>query len=425
MGVKSTPHRATFMGTQDHVAGFIPSRHRANPDMQRMLGLLHRLMPGLDPPGPQMWQRMGEDFMRGDEPMDRLVDWMFATGMRESRAWFDAALERGIASVKDAPLPLREFFERIEKRPAWVDDARIAAGAELHRRAGIAATYAGRDVALVGGYQASAFNKTLLLTGALEKGPARRFAETLRWALDCTGERGMDRFGAGFKATVHVRLIHALVRRHVQRLPGWRMAEWGLPINQPDMAATLLGALVVPLLAARLMGMPQTRDERESVVHLARYIGWLMGVEDAWLPVDERSALTLLGQLLLSLANPDETSAQMARPMADEPLGRPYRRLAFLRGRWERSKHLSISRLFLGRRGMQQLGLPTGTLPWYPLAVAPWNLARHLAARVLPGGKARAAQSGRRAQEGFLRLLSGETVAVIGRSVPSMVQPPN
>ncbi len=407
------------MGTQDSVAGFIPSRHRASPEMQRILGLLHRLMPELEPPSPQMWQRMGEDFMRGDEPMDRLLDWMFAAGMRESRPLFDQALAQGIETLVDAPAPLREFFALIDTRPEWLDAERLAIGAELHRRGGAAVVYAGRDVSLVGGYQASAFNKTLLLTGALEKGPARRFAETLRWALDCTGENGMDRFGPGFRSTVHVRFIHAMVRRRVQKLPAWRMAEWGLPINQPDMAATLLGALIVPLLAARLMGMPQTRREREGATHLARYVGWLMGVDDAWLPTDERSALTLLGQLLLSLANPDETSAQLARPMADEPLGRPYSRLSWLRGRVDRSKHLSISRLFLGRRGMRHLGLPANTLPWYPLVILPVNLARHLASRMFPGGQARAARAGRRQQEDFLALLSGGRAAVVGQVVDS------
>jgi hypothetical protein len=405
------------MGTQDFGMGFVPSRHRASPEMQRILGLLHRLMPALEAPSDHLWQRMGEHFMRGDAPMDRLVEWMFANGMRESRALFDRALENGIATVQNAPPPLREFFEKIEARPAWVDDGKLSVGAELHRRAGVAATYAGRDVALVGGYQASAFNKTLLLTGALEKGPARRFAETLRWALDCTGEGGMGRFGAGYKSTVHVRLIHGLVRRHVRALPTWRMAEWGLPINQPDMSATLLGALIVPLLAARLMGMPQTRAEREAAVHLARYIGWLMGVEDEWLPSDENAALTLLSQLLLSLANPDETSAQLARPMADEPLRRPYARFAGLRGRLERSKHLSISRLFLGSRGMRQLGLPSQVLPWYPLLMMPVNLTRHLASRIVPGGKQRAAQRGRAAQERFLGLLAGNQAAVVGQSV--------
>jgi hypothetical protein len=192
------------------------------------------------------------------------------------------------------------------------------------------------------------------------------------------------------------------------------MEEWGLPINQPDMAATLLGALIVPLLAARVMGMVQTRGERDAAVHHARYVGWLMGVEEGWLPNDETEALTLLTQILLSIANPDESSAQMARPMIDEPMGRPYRRFAAIRRRIDRSKHLSISRLFLGRRGMRNLGLPEGVLPWYPLLVMPFNLGYHLVTRLLPGGKAHAARRGRRAQERFLALLSGEHAAVVG-----------
>lgn len=402
------------MGSSTPIEGFVPSRHRASPDMQRMLGLLHRLMPGVRPPSSELWDRMGRDFMRGDGPIDRLVEWMAASGMRETRALFEQALEGGIDAVADAPAPLRAFFEEIEAPPAWLDRDKLELGAQMHRRGGVAGTYGGRDVALVGGYQASAFNKTLLLTGALEKGPARRFAETLRWALDCTAAHGMDRFEAGFKSTVRVRLIHGLVRRHVQRLPVWRMEEWGLPINQPDMAATLLGALIVPLLAARVMGMVQTRGERDAAVHHARYVGWLMGVEEGWLPNDETEALTLLTQILLSIANPDESSAQMARPMIDEPMGRPYRRFAAIRRRIDRSKHLSISRLFLGRRGMRNLGLPEGVLPWYPLLVMPFNLGYHLVTRLLPGGKAHAARRGRRAQERFLALLSGEHAAVVG-----------
>lgn len=409
------------MGSPTPIEGFIPSRHRANPEMQRMLGLLHRLMPGVRPPSPALWERMGRDFMRGDEPIDQLVEWMAANGPRETRALFEQALERGIDSMPDAPEPLRAFFAIIDTPPHWLDRGAVERGAELHRRAGTHATFGGRDVALVGGYQASAFNKTLLLTGALEKGPARRFAETLRWALDCTAAHGMERFEAGFKSTVRVRLIHALVRRHVQRLPEWRMQEWGLPINQPDMAATLLGALVVPLLVARVMGMPQTRRERDAAVHLARYVGWLMGVEEDWLPNDENEALTLLTQILLSISNPDETSAQMARPMADEPLGRPYHRFAWLRRRIDRSKHLSISRLFLGRRGMRHLGLPDGVLPWYPLVVMPFNLGYHLVTRLVPGGRARAATRGRRAQERFLALLSGDQAPVVGAMAASPV----
>ena len=213
-----------------------------------------------------------------------------------------------------------------------------------------------------------------------------------------------------------MRLIHALVRRHVRELAGWRMEAWGLPINQPDMAATLLGSLSVPLLGARPMGMPQSRAEREDANHLVRYVGWLMGVDPGWLAETHDQALGLLMQMLLSLANPDETSVQMAQPMADEPLHRQYPRWGALRGRLERSRHLSISRAFLGRRAMRQLGLPDRVLPWYPVLNFPRSLARHVVSRVLPGGKARAAERGRFEQEAFLKLLSGERTAVIGES---------
>lgn len=421
--MSTEPERHEIRATTDPCLppGFIPSRHRDNrAEAQRQLGALRWLIPGGGEPTPERWQAMGEALMHGDEPMDQLVEWMFASGMGPARGLFERALERGIDAVPDAPMPLREFFARIERRPDWVDDQLVREGGELYRRGGMEVIYAGRDVAFIGGYQASAFNKTLLLTGALSKGPTRRLAETLRWALDCTAAGGMDRFGAGFKSTVRVRLIHALVRRHVQQRPEWRMREWGLPINQIDMAATLLGTVNVPLLGARIMGMPQSRHERDAATHSGRYIGWLMGIEPRWLPTDEHSALVLLYQMLLSLSHPDETSIQLAGPMVDEPLQRPYPRFAALRGRFDRARHLSISRLFLGRAGMRNLGLPEGTLPWYPLLKLPFTLSRHLCSRLLPDGKIRAAKEGRRAQEQFLQLLSGKHEAVIGQAATSV-----
>lgn len=397
--------------------GSVPTRHRKHPEqVRRFLGALKWVMPGVHEPDDARWRQIGEALMHGDEPADRLVTWMVGHGMRAARAQFEQALERGIDSLSDPPAALREFFAGIDTPPPWLDWHLQATGAEVYRRGGIELVYVARDVSFLGGYQASAFNKTLLLTGALTKGTTRRLGETLRWALDCTAEGGMRRFGAGFKSTVRVRLIHALVRRHVSQLPAWRMREWGLPINQIDMAATLLGAASVPLLGARVLGMLQTRFERDAATHSARYLGWLMGVEERWLPVDEASAMRLLYEFLLSISNPDETSVQLAQPMADEPLSRPYPRWAALRGRFDRARHLSISRLFLGRRGLRNLGLPESTLPWYPILNWPRCAARHLLSRVLPDGRARAAQAGRQAQEEFLQLLSGAEQAIIGQT---------
>jgi hypothetical protein len=398
--------------------GFIPTRHRRSPDVARMLGLLHRFAPAIAEPDAARWDEIGRSLMQGDPEMDALLTAMQAHGLRAARAQFERALADGLDAVPDAIPELWAFIQRYSTPPVWLDRARIERGADLFSRCGRNSLFVGRDVALLGGYQASAFNRTLILTGALQKGPARRLAETVRWSLDCTAPGGLEVHGIGWQSTLMVRFIHALVRRSVVARDDWQLADWGLPINQPDMAATLYGSLTVPVLGARLLGMPQSRRERDDAAHLVRYVGWLIGVEERWLADTEGASMAQLFEFLLSLTNPDETSPMMAVPLADEPLSRPYPNLGWARGRIERSLHLSISWAFLGGDAMRKLGLPDRVLPWYPLLSIPVSLVRHSAARLIPGGRARLARRGRAAQEAYVRGLTPQQhAAVIGESV--------
>ncbi|WP_280269370.1 oxygenase MpaB family protein [Nocardia wallacei] len=392
----------------------VPRRH---PDAPRKVPGLRpfALLMGIGKPSPEQWRDLGESLLVADEPMDRVVDWMYAEGSDRTRPLFERALREGIASVPDAPEPLREFFVRYETVPEWVDWDKIRRAERAFRAGGADGLYIARDVSLLGGYLASGFNKTLIRTGALEKGPAKRFAETLQWALDVTSEDGMRPLGAGYRSTIHVRLIHAFVRRHVAAMPDWDTEEWGVPINQTDMAATLVGALIAPMVGAMPMGIVPTPADADAAAHLTRYVGWLIGVREEWLPDGFRDAVRLLYHCLCAITNPDETTPQLALPMGDEPLGWHYRNLPVLRGRLARAQHLSIAGTFLGPKAMRSLGLPAYMPPWYPLLRIPVNLTRSAATR-LPGGPARAAARGRREQEAFLRRLVGEQDAVIGES---------
>ncbi|QIS22256.1 oxygenase MpaB family protein [Nocardia terpenica] len=394
----------------------VPRRH---PDSPRKVPGLRpfALLMGIGKPSPRQWRVLGEALLVGDEPMDRLVDWMCTEGSDRTRPLFERALHAGIASVPEAPEPLREFFVRYETVPEWVDWAKIRRAERVFRAGGADGLYIARDVALLGGYLASGFNKTLVRTGALEKGPAKRFAETLQWALDVSSEEGMRPLGPGYRSTIRVRLIHAFVRRHVAALPDWDTAEWGVPINQTDMAATLVGALISPFVGAMPMGIVPTRADLDAAAHLTRYVGWLIGVRDEWLPNGFRDAVRLLYHCMTAITNPDETTPQLAMPMGDDPLGWHFRSMPGLRGRIARAQHLSIASTFLGPQAMRRLGLPAYMPPWYPLLRIPVNLAHSGAALLLPGGADRAAARGRREQEEFLRLLVGDEQAVIGESV--------
>ncbi|MGI5218462.1 oxygenase MpaB family protein [Nocardia sp. CA-290969] len=395
----------------------VPTRHPRTP----------RAVPGLRPfalllgirrPDTRRWQALGESLLVADPAMDELAAWMCETGTATTRPLFDQALASGIASIPDPPAPLAAFFRHIETPPAWVDPALLRRGAQVYRMGGADGLYLARDVSFLGGYLASGFNKTLLRTGALEKGPAARFADTLRWAMDVSGEDAMAPFGAGYRSTLRVRLIHALVRRQLLAEPDWRTGEWGLPINQTDMAATLVGALLAPFVGGMAMGMLPRRADLDAAAHLTRYVGWLIGVEDQWLPTGFRDGVRVLYHCLTAIMNPDETSRRLAIPMARDPLGWSYPNMPRLRGQLARAQHLSIATTFLGPRAVHRLGLWPYMPPWYPLLRFPVNLARSAAARFARDGRVHAAERGRRQQQRFLELL---TAAPITAGAPTQL----
>jgi ER-bound oxygenase mpaB/B'/Rubber oxygenase, catalytic domain len=236
----------------------------------------------------------------------------------------------------------------------------------------------------------------------------------MQWAMDVIAQDGLEPRGIGYRSTLRVRLIHALVRRHVAAMPDWRSDEWGLPINQTDMAATLVGALIVPSVGVMGMGLVLPPAEYEALAHFTRYVGWLLGVEDHWLPQDFRDSVRILFHTLTALANPDASTRQLAAPMIEDPLSWHYRVLAGPRRRLARALHLSVTSGILGPRAMQTLGLPALVPPWYMLVRIPFNISRSVAA-LLPGGFERAAVRGQREQSAFLHTMIGGS-ATIGAS---------
>jgi hypothetical protein len=188
-----------------------------------------------------------------------------------------------------------------------------------------------------------------------------------------------------------------------------------VPVNQTDMAATLVGAIISPPAGAIGMGILLTPAELDGIAHLTRYVGWLIGVQDEWLPHTFRDGVRILYHTLTALAEPDESTKQLAVPMVDDPMAWHYRRMPGLRRRIARAQHLSVTSGFLGPRAMRALGLAY-VPPWYPLLRVPVNVTRSIAAMTLPGEMKRAVTRGQREQETLLRTMIGGSAARIGDS---------
>lgn len=393
----------------------VPTRARPFTKAGRRKPLWMKLVVGRDmaPTEPE-WCAMVDALWDGDRPMDDLVEWMFASNPREARALFDRAINEGVGSIPDAPQPLRDFFKQIETTPAWLDRELLEEGVSFIHRAGLAGPYVLRDFALMGGYLLSGFNKALVLTGALNKGASQRIAETGKWWIDCTEHGGMERFGAGFKSTIHVRMVHAMVRRHLPKNPEWNNAEYGIPVNQIDMVATYLAFGPVMLMGMRALGIPVLPRESRAVMHLWKYAGWLMGVQDKWLVDDERAGLVLLYQTYMTQSRPDWTSKELGHALSLEPLDRTlpwlkdWPRLHELRVKMLYQQHLSVTSLFFGKQQRRQLGLPETVLPWFPLLTAGPRFVRYTSQSLLPGTRRRLEEKGRAEQLEALGTMFGE-----------------
>ena len=236
---------------------------------------------------------------QGDPHADALVQ-RFAE-LPGGLGWqlFERALEHGVDSLDDAPHELLALIGRASLPPAWLDLDLVDAGANSFWRAGLPALAPSLIYgSLAFGYQYGDLARPLAATGRLERMAPRRLGETARWVLAVTTPGAMAPGGDGWRASLRVRLVHALVRRHLLDSDDWDVAAWGVPISASAMMATAIGGFaIVPQRALSDVGADATAADREARTALWRWVGYVMGVPPALLPANWRDAERLIEAL--------------------------------------------------------------------------------------------------------------------------------
>jgi ER-bound oxygenase mpaB/B'/Rubber oxygenase, catalytic domain len=280
----------------------------------------------------------------------------------------DRALRTDIRAVPEAPRSLHALFADLERVPSWVDWPRLDRGGAVVLRAGAAAGIVLGMKSLILGYASPGGNKPLVFSGRLQEQASRRLAETCRFVQAVSRPRGMYRHGEGFAITLKVRLMHAQVRRLIQRSGRWRPDSWGHPVNQHDMLATVILFSAALIEGLRQLGYGVTPEEAEDVIHLWRYAGRVIGVEDALLPRSFSEAMEVAHLIRESQGEPDDDARALVQALFDA-------RLAVLRGqggivnRWTAARRIgvmhAVCRRLIGDRSADALGIgrsPLGAL---------------------------------------------------------------
>jgi hypothetical protein len=191
------------------------------------------------------------------------------------------------------PAELEALLRPVLDPPGWVDHDRLDAGATAWWRVGgftqLLALSAG---SLAYGYGVGSLARPLARTGRLTQMAPRRLGETARWALVATRPGALRPGGAGIRATVRLRLVHALVRAHLRAAGDWDTFNWGEPLSVGDTIATgVVGFFVYPLRGLEDIGVRFSADELEAMTHLWSYISFLMGGREEYLPRSFADAL--------------------------------------------------------------------------------------------------------------------------------------
>lgn len=339
------------------------SEHWSHGSGKRMLSQLSSI------PDQSQIQNASHYYWECDTLSDEIIRDVFQPmGYRKAHELFNDILKQGVDQLPNAPESLRTLFQETQKPPDWLDEELLEKGAAFCRRTGPLGLIILRNYSLMGGYESSAINKPLIYTGALKKGAAKRMAETMSFWVDVTGKDALKPYAIGFNTTLHVRIIHALARTYIRKLPDWSDEQWGIPLNQGDMVATNLGFSLVFLDGLRKQGFKPSSQEIHGLFHFWKYVGFLLGIPLHYLPDNEEQAIESLYLWTMNQPAADHGSKALVHALMEAPLLGTYPKSL-----WQKKLlvkiYLGYNRYFLGKRSCERMSLPNTCFRFIPFIV--------------------------------------------------------
>ncbi len=224
---------------------------------------------------------LNQNRLIGDSLADNLVKQIFE---KKEQANFYRLLQMDSTPIMEAEdSELKSFLTDIRPLPRWFDAERISKGQKFYKK------FATPVMTLLGGlslpycYAASPGNKALYLSDKMRKSPGKRLVDTADFIISVSTALNISENSEAQISINKLRLIHAVARYYILSSNNWSM-EWGLPINQEDMAGTNLAFSYIIINGLQKTGYMMTNREKENFLALWRYIGYQLYIEDELLP---------------------------------------------------------------------------------------------------------------------------------------------
>ena len=262
---------------------------------------------------PVRWNDETLDLMRQvtDPVADDVVKALFAGGEVDA---VDALMNHLVRNdqliAEQLPEIIQHYLKATAALPDWADTTKIAIAEKLFGRCGPSICLSLMCASLPSAYAAAKGVQVLQMTARLKTDPTRRIGETAQMIIDVLAPGGLAPNGLGIRAAQKVRLMHAAVRNLISRSSRWN-SDWGQPINQEDLAGTLMTFSWIVLESLRKLKIGFETQEAEAYVHAWNVVGHLMGIRLDLLPDDVAQA----GELTQIIARREQHPSEAGREM--------------------------------------------------------------------------------------------------------------
>ena len=226
-------------------------------------------------------------------------------------------LEPALASILD------DYFHKSAILPSWADQGLIEQGEEVFSLYGPEIFMLLNVSSLPMCYTCAKGAQVLFETGRLlthngNVDPlARRLMETAQMVVNVLSPGGLAPDGAGIVTIQKVRLIHASIRYFLKqgqyKHTPWNVGEFGEPINQEDLAGTLMSFAPVILSGLKHLEVELSENQKKAYMHCWKVVGHLMGINEELLPDTYDDAFELAAKILKHQAARSEAGEELTK----------------------------------------------------------------------------------------------------------------
>ncbi len=223
----------------------------------------------------------------GDPELDPIMEDLSSMPPQDLHRFIEAGIEQQDEVLQNAPQALRDFFKNLEEPPWLMYEIFRPAVRAFHVNVDLMLTAFVTGV-LVEGFS-TLIAKSFNITGRVAS-TKRRLQQNNRHMMEIFFPGGMQRKGDGWKLSTRIRFIHSRIRGLLANSDDWNHETWGTPVSAAHLGFAISVFSKRLLEYSLLVGAKFSKEEKNSVLAVWRYAGYLMGIPETILYTDGADA---------------------------------------------------------------------------------------------------------------------------------------